>query len=64
MFPPSVIPPGVHPNADGSEVTTPESVGEWFMDFYEAANQMDQKPLECVVEAGQIIFVPSGWWHI
>jgi oxalate decarboxylase/phosphoglucose isomerase-like protein (cupin superfamily) len=21
------------------------------------------RPVECVVEAGEMVFVPHGWWH-
>ncbi|KAI3642314.1 hypothetical protein MP228_011869 [Amoeboaphelidium protococcarum] len=61
MFPPEVTPPGIHPNHDGSEVTTPISVVEWFINYYKEARLLN--PIECVTKAGDLIFVPSGWWH-
>jgi len=23
----------------------------------------DKKPIECILEAGEVLYVPSGWWH-
>uniref|UniRef100_A0ACD5WUJ9 Uncharacterized protein n=1 Tax=Avena sativa TaxID=4498 RepID=A0ACD5WUJ9_AVESA len=64
MFPPEVPPPGVHPSADGAEVTSPVSIMEWFMDFYGACRTWKKRPIECVYRAGDIVFVPNGWWHL
>ncbi|KAI8813943.1 hypothetical protein BJ742DRAFT_734809 [Cladochytrium replicatum] len=64
MFPPEVIPPGVFPSGDGSEVTSPVSIGEWLLNYYREARSMDTPPLECVCRAGEVIFVPNGWWHL
>eukprot|EP00842_Homolaphlyctis_polyrhiza_P001895 jgi/Hompol1/2706/HPOL_005923-RA len=63
MFPPEIIPPGVFPSSDGSEVTSPVSLAEWFMNWYhETAGDPSQR-IECVCRAGEILFVPNGWWH-
>ena len=64
MFPPNVPPPGVFPSEDGAEVTSPISITEWFINFYHRMSESSVKPLECICEAGEVIFVPSGWWHI
>ena len=66
MFPPDVIPPGVHPSEDGAEVAQPLSMVEWFASFYDFARDTDaaSRPLECVCEPGDVLFVPSGWWHM
>ncbi|KAI4310635.1 hypothetical protein MLD38_035599 [Melastoma candidum] len=64
MFPPDVVPPGVHPSADGAEVACPVSIIEWFMNFYEVARSWEKKPVECICKAGEVIFVPNGWWHM
>ena len=62
LFPPHVTPPGVHPSADGADVSQPVSLVEWFMNFYE---DEDVRPrLETVCEPGDVLFVPSGWWHL
>ncbi|TPX58844.1 hypothetical protein SpCBS45565_g07888 [Spizellomyces sp. 'palustris'] len=34
MYPPEVVPPGVFPSQDGSEVTTPLSLSEWLVGDY------------------------------
>ncbi|CAL4983976.1 unnamed protein product [Urochloa decumbens] len=64
MFPPEVVPPGVHPSADGAEVTSPVSIMEWFMNFYGACKTWEKRPIECVCRAGEVVFVPNGWWHL
>ena len=64
LFPPEVAPPGVHASADGADVATSVSLAEWFLNFYAEARASEEPPLECVVRAGEVIFVPSGWWHL
>ncbi|GJN04579.1 hypothetical protein PR202_ga22141 [Eleusine coracana subsp. coracana] len=64
MFPPEVVPPGVHPSADGAEVTSPVSIMEWFMNFYSACKTWEKRPIECVCRTGEVVFVPNGWWHL
>ena len=64
LFPPDVIPPGVHPSPDGAEVACPVSIIEWFMNFYESTKDWKKRPIECVCKAGEVIFVPNGWWHL
>ncbi|XP_050234411.1 arginine-specific demethylase JMJ22 [Mercurialis annua] len=64
LFPPDVIPPGVFPSPDGAEVACPVSIIEWFMNFYEATKELKKRPIECICKAGEVIFVPNGWWHL
>ncbi|KAL9230842.1 hypothetical protein vseg_006138 [Gypsophila vaccaria] len=64
LFPPDVVPPGVHPSPDGAEVACPVSIIEWFMNFYDATKNWEKRPIECVCKAGEVIFVPNGWWHL
>ena len=64
MYPPHVVPPGVHPSPDGAEVASPVSLTEWFMNFYEETRRLKEKHIECVCRAGEVVFVPNGWWHI
>eukprot|EP00048_Salpingoeca_helianthica_P012599 m.184795 g.184795 ORF g.184795 m.184795 type:complete len:469 (-) comp15394_c0_seq2:26-1432(-) len=63
LLPPGCVPPGVHPSAGGGEVTQPVSLPEWFFNYYDAAMQAPVKPLECIVRAGELLYVPHGWWH-
>ncbi|PON82390.1 JmjC domain containing protein [Trema orientale] len=37
---------------------------EWFMNFYGATKTWNKKPIECICKAGEVIFVPNGWWHL
>jgi hypothetical protein len=39
LYPPHVEPPGVHASPDGADVATPLSLVEWFMNFYEEAQE-------------------------
>lgn len=64
LFPPDVIPPGVYPSPDGAEVACPVSIMEWFMNFYGATKNLKRRPIECICKAGEVIFVPNGWWHL
>lgn len=64
LFPPDVVPPGVYPSPDGAEVASPVSIIEWFMNFYGQTKQWKKRPIECICRAGEVIFVPNGWWHL
>jgi hypothetical protein len=63
MFPPGTVPPGVHPSADGADVTSPVSLAEWLLSFYDDARAHDPPPVEFTARAGDLVFVPHGWWH-
>ena len=45
-------------------MATPVSLVEWFLNFYAAAQEGDVKPVEGIVRAGEVLFVPRGWWHL
>lgn len=69
FYPPGVTPPGVHPSPNGDHVAMPISLGEWILNFWNehVARYRDvpsRRPMECTVEAGDIVFVPHGWWHM
>ncbi|GES79792.1 F-box protein At5g06550 [Rhizophagus clarus] len=64
MYPPDILPPGVFTSADEAEVTSPISIMEWYLNFYKETQKSKPRPLEGVCKAGEIIFVPNGWWHM
>ena len=71
FYPPGVTPPGVHPSPSGEHVAMPISVGEWLLNYYVQEHlpnlsnpNPSERPLECTVEPGDVIFVPHGWWHM
>jgi hypothetical protein len=61
LYPPDFTPLGVFPSEDGQQVTTPDTMVQWFMDFYPLKTPVT--PIECVLNAGELMFIPSGWWH-
>lgn len=63
MFPPSTAVPGVYVSKDSSEVTSPLSIAEWLLEFHAEARKLPEC-LEGVCHAGEILHVPSGWWHL
>ena len=63
MFPPSVSVPGVYVSKDNSEVTSPLSIAEWLIEFHAEARRLPEC-VEGVCNAGEILHVPSGWWHL
>ena len=36
---------------------------EWFLSFYHLKDAGGVQPLECTTRAGEVLFVPRGWWH-
>ncbi len=64
-------------NLEQGIVSSPVSLTEWFLDFYDKlkknprkrksrspGNALREGPYECVCEAGEMLFVPAGWWHM
>lgn len=66
MFPSSEKPPpppGVYVSADQSEVTSPLSIAEWLLGFHAEARRTPGC-IEGICGPGEILHVPSGWWHL
>jgi hypothetical protein len=63
MFPPSASVPGVYVSKDSSEVTSPLSIAEWLLEFHAEARKLPEC-VEGICDAGEILHVPSGWWHL
>lgn len=66
LFPPHATPPGILTTTDGGSVQGPVSVMEWFLNYYDAAHEFGKKvgAIECIVNAGETMFIPAGWFHI
>lgn len=56
-------PPGVFVSDDQSEVTAPLSIAEWLSTFHAEARRTPGC-LEGICGEGEILHVPSGWWHL
>lgn len=65
FYPHSSFPPGINLefDEDGNfDHDSPEPV-KWYLEQYPRLLP-EVRPLECILEAGEVIFVPSGWWHM
>ena len=56
-------PPGVFTSKDHSEVTSPASIAEWLLGYHAEARK-SEGCLEGVCREGEILHVPSGWYHL
>ena len=56
-------PPGVFVSEDQSEVTSPLSIAEWLLNFHAEA-RATTGCREGICSAGEVLHVPSGWWHL
>ncbi|RKF71693.1 F-box protein [Golovinomyces cichoracearum] len=56
-------PPGVYVSKDESEVTSPLSIAEWLLGFHAEARRTPGC-IEGICREGEILHVPSGWWHL
>lgn len=66
MFPSSASsppPPGVYVSEDQSEVTSPLSIAEWLIGYHAEARKTPGC-VEGVCKEGEVLHVPSGWWHL
>lgn len=62
MFPPEIVPPGVYPSKDESQVTTPVSVSNWMLNYF-FDSLKNHNNIQCIQKPGDIIYIPNGWWH-
>lgn len=68
LYPPHVLPPGVEidtsSGGDGGFITT-TSLVDWLLTYYPTIHDVppSERPVECVTKAGELMFVPSGWWY-
>ena len=64
LYLPNVIPPGVDEDLIDTEYYASPDVMKWFINIYpHITNDINKKPIQVIQEPGDIIFVPSGWWH-
>lgn len=66
MFPSTIdapSPPGVYMSKDQGEVTSPLSIAEWMMTYHAVARQTPGCR-EGICREGEVLHVPSGWWHL
>lgn len=68
MLPPGCSPPGVQASKDGTEVTQPLSLIEWYSNFYKELREcVEKNPAwdlkEVTCGPGDVVFIPCGWWH-
>lgn len=65
LYPYENFPPGINLewDEDGNfDHDSPEPV-KWFIEQYPFL-PANKRPIECILEEGEIIFIPSGWWHM
>ncbi|KAL3901293.1 MAG: hypothetical protein SGCHY_000710 [Lobulomycetales sp.] len=71
LYPPAWKPPGIFTDKAASEITSPVSLSEWYLNFYhqvtkdiEYAKERDiVGPMEGICCTGEVMFIPAGWWH-
>ncbi|KAF2146700.1 uncharacterized protein K452DRAFT_282884 [Aplosporella prunicola CBS 121167] len=66
MFPSSSNlppPPGVIVSEDHSEITSPLSIAEYLLSFHALA-RATPGCCEGICHAGEVLYVPSGWFHL
>jgi hypothetical protein len=53
---------GVDEDLINTEYYAAPEVMKWYVEYYPFLKP-DEIPLEGIQEPGEVIFVPSGWWH-
>jgi hypothetical protein len=64
LYPPERVPPAVTLREGSQDCTLYDSPtsSSWFREVLPLLTE-EERPIEFVQEAGDIIFVPHGWWH-
>jgi hypothetical protein len=62
FYPPEVIPPGVDEELIDSDYYASDDMMEWYRNTYPKLSA-EQRPLECLVFPGDVVYIPSMWWH-
>jgi hypothetical protein len=62
FYPPHVIPPGVDEDLIHSDYYASEDTMNWYRNILPTLTP-ELLPYEIIVEPGEVIFIPSGWWH-
>lgn len=66
LYPPDRVPPGVQVQRDAGgrvvEFHAPLSASQWYLKVFPTL-PLSQKPIELIQRAGDVVFIPSGWWH-
>ena len=47
---------------DGETDYNASNIVKWLIEHYSRLAP-EQRPIECTLKAGEVIYVPSGWWH-
>jgi ribosomal protein L16 Arg81 hydroxylase len=51
-------------DSDGERSFDAPEPMKYMVDEYEEARTGPRPPWECIMEPGELIFVPTGWWHM
>ena len=62
FYPPDVIPPGVDEELIHSDYYAADDMMDWYRNTAPSLPP-HRRPMECLVRPGDIVFIPSGWWH-
>ena len=62
FYPPEVIPPGVDEDLIHTEYYASDDTMDWYRKTYPTLKP-EELPIEVLVQRGDVLFIPSGWWH-
>ena len=61
LFPPDS--PGLYPHSEESLLSNSSQLDVENPDYSEFPEHRKAQPLDCVLERGEMLFIPKGWWH-